>query len=156
MITPQQLVEKKAILFLNSLHNKDKLTFSSQFIYPGDFVRWPFLNVLPGAVIVNDSAKLVLMHEGWFAHPECSFGPYVNSMGLDREFISTDLIYCEPVVAQSFIIIRCGVNAHVVKEKQLGDNSSEIITSRMHISMLFAFDQTTNNWWITQINNTPI
>ncbi len=154
-MTPTTQVAARAIEFFNSLHNKDHNVFSKQFLAPGDSERWPFLNVLPGAVIVTNSAELISMHDFWFSSHITAFKPYQNGIGLDREFTIEDLLYCEPLAGTNGAI-RCGANAFVVKEKNLGGDSSEIITTPMHLSMIFAYDQETKNWWVAQINNTPL
>lgn len=148
-------VSRRGVAFLNALHHKNPAAFAEQFLAAGDSERWPFLDVLPGAVLVKDSAKLISMHDFWFSRNKTAFKPYHNESGLDWEFVIKDLHYCE-VIAGINGAIRCGANAYVIKEKNLGGDSCEIITSPMHLSMIFAFDQQTENWWVTQINNTPL
>jgi hypothetical protein len=152
MIKP---VAERAIKLLNTLHTKSPQAFSEQFLAPGDQERWPFMDVLPGAVIVNDSAKLIAMHDHWFASNETAFKPYYHGAGLNRAFITDDLLYCAHL-AGAKEAVRCGVNAYVVKEQNLGDSSTTIITMPMHLSMIFAFDRETNEWWVTHITNTPL
>lgn len=147
-----KVVANRAIAFLNALHRKDSKKFAEQFLAPGDSQRWPFLDVLPGAVLVKDSAKLISMHDFWFSSDVTAFKPYHNDVGVDREFIVEDLQYCEPLSN----VVRCGANAYVVKEKNLGGDSREIVVAPMHLSMIFAFDQATNDWWVAQINNTAL
>ncbi len=145
----------RAVNLFNALHHKDPKAFTNQFLAPGDLQRWPFLNVLPGAVIVKDSAKLIAMHDHWFASSETGFKPYHDGIGQDREFVTADLLYCESIAGDNKVV-RCGANAHVMKEKNLGESSHEIVTTPMHLSLIFAFDLETDNWWVTQINNTTL
>ncbi len=150
-----QHAAKRALIFLNALHHKDAQTFAKQFLAPGDQDRWQFMDVLPGAVIVKDSQKLITMHDDWFVHHETAFKPYVDKKGLDRPFLVSDFLYCESIAGLNNIV-RCGVNAYVRKEKNLGEGARELITTPVHLSLIFVFDRESDDWWVYQINNTTI